>query len=371
VTSFDPNYVQEIIQNETMRGGQVFFVQNKIKDLNHIYEILIKILPDISIALVHGQMDGEYIEQTLLDFMDKKYDVLLSTNIIESGIDIPNANTIIINNAHQFGLSDLHQLRGRVGRSHQKAYCYLLSPPYSTLTREAKQRLQAMEQNAALGAGFQIAMRDLDLRGAGNLLGAEQSGFMSDIGYDTFMKILDEAITELKEGEYKDLYQEDLSHENKDYAKECQIETDVDMYIPDGYIATSQDRMKVYSELNKVKSEKELTAYLKQVEDVYGSLPAQVKEIYEVLHLKWVATKLGIERIIIKSTKMRCYLIQNQESRFYESKIFQKILDFISQQRHGASIKQTNNHIILEFSQIKNTAEARTKLNEIQGFIHQ
>jgi transcription-repair coupling factor (superfamily II helicase) len=292
--------------------------------------------------------------------------VLLSTNIIESGIDISNVNTIIINNAHQFGLSDLHQLRGRVGRSDRKAYCYLLSPPYSTLTNDAKQRLSAMEQNAELGSGFQIAMRDLDLRGAGNLLGGEQSGFISDIGYDTFMKILDEAIMELKEGDYKELYADERVE--KTFVRECQIETDYDMYIPDKYITGSQERLNVYTELNQMKTEKELIVYLSQLKDVYGKLPNQIQDICDAIRLKWLATKLGVERIIIKNGKMRCYLVQNQESPFYKSDIFGKMLNYLSQYPVGSSMKQTAQHIILEFSTFKNCIEAKDKLEHVLKF---
>ena len=330
-------------------------------------EMLQAILPNLDIAVAHGQLEGDVIEQTIIDFIDKKYDLLLSTNIIESGIDISNVNTIIINNAHQFGLSDLHQLRGRVGRSDRKAYCYLLSPPYSTLTNEAKQRLSAMEQNAELGSGFQIAMRDLDLRGAGNLLGGEQSGFISDIGYDTFMKILDEAITELKEVDYKDLYADEKKE--KVYVKECQIETDYDMYIPDKYITGSQERLNVYSELNQIKTERELIGYLVKLKDIYGKLPPQIKDICDAIRLKWIATQLGIERIIIKNGRMRCYLVQSQDSSFYQSDIFGKILNYLAQYPVGSSMKQTTQHIILEFSTFNNCVEAKDKLEHVLNTI--
>lgn len=363
LTVFDPEYLKEIIQNEIGRGGQVFFVHNRVKDLLQMREMLQALLPNLDIALAHGQIEGDVIEQTIMDFVQQKFDLLLSTNIIESGIDIPNVNTIIINNAHQFGLSDLHQLRGRVGRSDRKAYCYLLSPPYSTLTKEAKQRLSAMEQNSELGSGFQIAMRDLDLRGAGNLLGGEQSGFITDIGYDTFMKILDEAITELKEGDYKELYADERVE--KSFVRECQIETDYDMYIPDKYITGSQERLNVYTELNQMKTEKELIVYLSQLNDIYGKLPNQIQDICDAIRLKWLATKLGVERIIIKNGKMRCYLVQNQDSPFYKSDIFGKMLNYLSQYPVGSSMKQTTQHIILEFSTFKNCIEAKDKLEHV------
>lgn len=372
VTLFDPDYIQEIIHNEISRGGQVFFVHNRVKDLDQIKGLLMKILPNLDIAIAHGQLDGEVIEKTIMDFIDKKYDVLLSTNIIESGIDITNVNTIIINNAHQFGLSDLHQLRGRVGRSDKKAYCYLLTPPYSTLTSDAKQRLNAMEHNAELGSGFQIAMRDLDLRGAGNLLGGEQSGFISDIGYDTFMKILDEAITELKEVDYKDLYSNEIeqntSSKERNYSKECQIESEEDMYIPDNYIKGSQERLQVYTDLNQIMDESELHQYLTKLKDIYGKHPIQLNHICDAIRLKWVATKLGIERIILKNGKMRCYLIQNQESIFYQSEIFGKILNYIAAYPVGTNMKQTSQHIILEFSNFNTSKEAKDKLEHIRSY---
>ncbi|CAG0899176.1 unnamed protein product, partial [Darwinula stevensoni] len=369
LTLLDPEYIKEIINNEVGRGGQVFFVHNRVKDLFQIKDMLQAILPSIDIAIAHGQLEGDVIEKTLIDFIEHKYDVLLSTNIIESGIDISNVNTIIINNAHQFGLSDLHQLRGRVGRSDRKAYCYLLSPPYSTLTNDAKQRLSAMEQNAELGSGFQIAMRDLDLRGAGNLLGGEQSGFISDIGYDTFMKILDEAILELKEGDYKELYADERTE--KSFVRECQIETDYDMYIPDKYITGSQERLNVYTELNQMKMEKELTVYLSQLKDIYGKLPNQIQDICDAIRLKWLATKLGVERIIIKNGKMRCYLVQNQDSPFYKSDIFGKMLNYLSKYPVGSSMKQTAQHIILEFSTFKNCIEAKDKLEHVLKFTNE
>jgi transcription-repair coupling factor (superfamily II helicase) len=367
VTVFDPDYIKEIIENEAGRGGQVFFVHNKVKDLFQLKEMLHKIIPDIDIAYAHGQLDGDVIEKTLIDFIDKKYDVLLSTNIIESGIDISNANTIIINNAHQFGLSDLHQLRGRVGRSDRKAFCYLLSPPFSTLTTEAKQRLNAMENNSELGSGFQIAMRDLDLRGAGNLLGAEQSGFISDIGYETFMKILDEAITELKEGEYKELYQEENKNKIINYSRDCQIETDNDMFIPDSYIPNSQDRLKVYSDLNNVKDENELNDYLKNLKDIHGKLPKQINEITESIKLKWIATQLGIERIILKNNKLKCILIQNQDASFYQTERFGLMIDYIQANPEGISFKQSPQYIVIEFNNVRNTPEATTRLAKMRN----
>lgn len=365
---FDLEFIKEIIENEILRGGQVFFVHNRVKDLDQLYLMLKKVLPKINIAKAHGQLDGDTLEEILVDFVDQKYDVLLSTNIIESGIDIPNANTIIINNAHHFGMSDLHQLRGRVGRGKRKAYCYLVSPAKSTLTNESKQRLNAIEQNSELGSGFQIAMRDLDLRGAGNLLGGEQSGFISDIGYDTFMKILDETIMELKENDYKDLYE--IKEEDKEYTRDCQIESDYDMYIPDEYIVGSQERMSCYTDLNNVKNEQELQVFLKNLKDIYGDIPTPLHEIANAIRLKWTATKLGIERIILKKGKMKCYLIQNQDSSYYQSPLFGNLLNYVSQFPVGTNMKQTPQHIIIEFQPFHNCKEAKDKLDHIMLSVH-
>jgi transcription-repair coupling factor (superfamily II helicase) len=363
IAQFEPEFIKEVIENEVFRGGQVFFVNNRIKELEQLKATLQNIMPNVEMVLAHGQLDGDKLEEIFVDFMDKKYDVLFSTNIIESGIDIPNANTIIINNAHQFGMSDLHQMRGRVGRSNKKAYCYLLCPNIHSLTNEAKQRLRAIEQNAELGSGFQIAMRDLDLRGAGNLLGGEQSGFISDIGYDTFMKIMDETITELKEGEYSDLYE--TKAEDIVYAKDCVIESDFDLFIPDEYIPQSQERMNIYTEFNQIENEHKMQKYLTQLKDKFGKFPPQVFEICNAIRLKWVATKLGIERIILKNGKMKCYLIQNQDSRYYQSDIFGKLLQFVSNNPVGINMKQTPQHLIIEFSNVSSSESAKVKLERV------
>jgi transcription-repair coupling factor (superfamily II helicase) len=367
VISFDLDYLKEIIQNEVYRGGQVFFVHNRVKDLANLKATIETILPELEIAVSHGQMEGNQLETILLDFMDKKYDILLSTNIIEAGIDIPNANTIIINNAHHFGLSDLHQLRGRVGRSNQKAYCYLVTPPRSTLNSDSVQRLKAIEQYSDLGSGFQVAMRDLDLRGAGNLLGGEQSGFISDIGYDTYVKILEEAIMELKEVDYKDIYEQESGPVDDDqkYSKECQIETDYDMYIPDDYIVNSQDRMAIYAEMNQLKEEPQLQNFIKNMEDRFGKIPKSTLGLADAIRLKWTAMALGIERIVIKNNKMRCYLIQNQQSSFYASDRFSKILQYLATFPSATSMKQTQAHLVLEFSNFENCAQANEKLQHI------
>lgn len=364
----NPDIIKEAIENEIYRGGQVFFVHNRVKDLADIKEMLLKIVPNADIALAHGQMGGDHLEEIILDFVEKKYDVLLSTNIIESGIDIPNANTIIINNAHWFGLSDLHQLRGRVGRSNKKAFCYLLSPPHSTLTQDARNRLKTIEQFSELGSGFNVSMRDMDIRGAGNLLGGEQSGFISEIGYDTYHKILDEAIAELKEVDYKELYAEETTKEDRDFTRDCQIETDTEMLIPTEYVKSINERLALYTELNDVKTEAEIEAYNQRLKDRFGEIPPPIIELYEAIRLKWVAKKLGLERIILKNKLMKCYFIQNQESIFFQTGVFDKILAYIAAYPVNSAMKQTGNYLILEFKHIENTLEGRKKLEHIISY---
>jgi transcription-repair coupling factor (superfamily II helicase) len=345
---FSEELIKEAIYNEVQRGGQVFFVHNRVQNLIDIAAMIRKICPDIDIAEAHGQMEPQKLESTLVAFIDKKYDVLVCTNIIETGLDIPNANTIIINNAHQFGLSDLHQLRGRVGRSNKKAHCYLFCPPLSVLTNEARKRLQTIEEFSDLGDGFNIAMRDLDIRGAGNLLGGEQSGFISDIGFETYQKILDEAIQELKENEFKDLFQDDAKKE-KQYVRDVQMETDIEMLIPDEYVNSIQERLKLYTELDSLQTEAELDSFATRIQDRFGKLPPQVSELFEGLRLRWMCKKLGFERIVLKNKKLRCYFVTNPQSKFYETDGFKRIVSFVTLrgEKHQLSFKKSNEHFIL------------------------
>jgi transcription-repair coupling factor (superfamily II helicase) len=345
---FSEELIKEAIYKEVERGGQVFFVHNRVQNLIDIAAMIRKICPDIDIAEAHGQMEPQKLESTLVAFIDKKYDVLVCTNIIETGLDIPNANTIIINNAHQFGLSDLHQLRGRVGRSNKKAHCYLFCPPLSVLTNEARKRLKTIEEFSDLGDGFNIAMRDLDIRGAGNLLGGEQSGFISDIGFETYQKILDEAIQELKENEFKDLFQDDAKKE-KNYVKDVQMETDIEMLIPDEYVNSIQERLKLYTELDSLQTEAELDSFATRIQDRFGKLPPQVSELFEGLRLRWMCKKLGFERIVLKNKKLRCYFVTNPQSKFYETDGFKRIVSFVTLrgEKHQLSFKKSNEHFIL------------------------
>jgi len=290
------------------------------------------------------------------------------TNIVESGLDIPNANTIIINNAHWFGLSDLHQLRGRVGRSNKKAFCYLFTPPISTLPDDARKRLKTIEEFSDLGSGFNIAMRDMDIRGAGNLLGAEQSGFIAEIGYETYHKILDETIRELKQTEFKDLYKEELE-QKQDFVRECQVDTDVEMLIPDGYVKNINERLNLYTELSSVKDEQALIKYRDDLRDRFGPVPPQVEELFHAVRLSWLGKELGFEKIVIKSNQLRGYFPENQESFYYQSETFGNILKYVQRFPKKCRVKQTEKNLFLIFEGIKTMEEARVKLGDIKGAV--
>lgn len=365
----DPVVIKEAIEYEVYRGGQVFFVHNRVKDIVEVREMLRKIVPNIEIGVAHGQMEGPHLEEVLMKFINREYDVLLSTNIIESGIDISNANTIIINNAHHFGMSDLHQLRGRVGRSNKNAFCYLLTPPMSTLTSEAKQRLKTLEEFSELGSGFNIAMRDMDIRGAGNLLGGEQSGFIADIGYDVYHKILDEAIRELKQTEFKDLYKEELDR-TQDYVRDCSIETDLEMLIPNSYVSNTTERMILYRDLNELKDEEQLKAFEEQLHDRFGEVPKSVYELFNAMRMKWIATKLGMEQIILKGKHLRCYFVANKESSFYASNVFMKIMEYAQLRRTGIYLRETEKFLVLNFEGVRNMKDADDRMKDLENFVY-
>lgn len=363
--TFDAAFIRDAIYFEIYRNGQVFFVHNRVRDINEIAELLRKTCPDISIGVAHGQMDGDELEDHMLKFVDREYDVLVSTNIVESGLDIPNANTIIINNAHWFGLSDLHQLRGRVGRSNKKAFCYLITPPIYGLPEDARKRLRTIEQFADLGSGFQISMRDMDIRGAGNLLGAEQSGFIADIGFDAYHKILDEAIRELKHTEYKQLFAEQIE-EKQDFVSDVTIETDLEMLIPDSYINSVSERMSLYTRLDNVTDETGIEKFKTELIDRFGPIPKQVEELFNGIRLRWIAKELGFEKLIFKIRKLRCYFPENQQSYYYESAFFQKLLAYIASQKGFCTLKQTSTHLILIFEQVQSMAHAKQLLEKVQ-----
>ena len=367
VRTFNEELIREAIYYEINRGGQVFFVHNRVKSLPDITALVRRLCPDIDIGMAHGQMESKHLEKTLLDFIDRKYDVLMCTNIIETGLDIPNANTIIINQANQFGMSDLHQLRGRVGRSNKKAFCYLISPPLSVMTSDARKRLKAIEDFSDLGSGFSIAMKDLDIRGAGNLLGAEQSGFITDIGYETYQKILEEAIQELKENEFKELFKDDLE-EQQAFVREVQIDTDEEMHIPDEYVSNIQERLSLYTDLNNLNNEAEIEAFEAQLQDRFGKVPPQVKYLFDGLRLRWICKSLGFERLILKKQKLLCYFVENPQSAFYETASFHRILQYVNREgkKEGLSFKKTHRHFIMIKEKVRSLKEARAILEKIK-----
>ncbi len=356
---FSDDVIREAIDFEIMRGGQVFFVHNRVKNLQDIADNIKKLCPQAEIAVAHGQLDPDKLEKTLVAFIEGKFDVLVCTNIIETGLDIANANTMIINNAHQFGMSDLHQLRGRVGRSNKKAYCYLFAPPLSVLTTDARKRLKTLEEFSDLGSGFQIAMRDMDIRGAGNLLGGEQSGFIADIGYETYHKILEEAITELKETDYKELFK-DENDKKKEFIRDVDIDTDTEMLIPDSYVSNIQERLLLYTELDKLSSKQDIETFSKNLQDRFGKIPPQVYELFEGLRMRTNSKKLGFERIVLKNRKMNCYFVSNPQSAYFETDVFNNIMQYVAKEGHfkGLSIKQSRNYLILTKEGIKSLKQA-------------
>ncbi len=363
--TFNEELIIEAINYEIARGGQVFFIHNRIKTLDDVASIIKRLVPDARVVMAHGQLESKELERKLLDFVDYKYDVLVSTNIIETGLDIPNANTMFINNANQFGLSDLHQLRGRVGRSNKKAFCYLLAPPLSVLTPEARKRLKTLEEFNELGSGFNIAMRDLDIRGAGNLLGGEQSGFITDIGYETYMKILEEAMHELKESEFKELYKSEL-RKDRIYVRDVEVDIDSEILIPDFYVKDIQERLNLYSYLVKIKDEEGIEKFRKELKDRFGNIPHQIDNLFEGLRVKWICKSLGFERFSLKSKKMRLFFISNPQSSFYDSDIFQSIMIVVNQdKKSGFIFKQTSKHYILIKDNVRSMKGARLLLERI------
>ncbi len=366
VRVFDEKLIQDAIYNEVHRGGQVFFVHNRVTELPAMAALLQRLCPDLNIAVAHGQMEAEKLERVLIEFIERRYDVLVCTNIIETGLDIPNANTIIINRADLFGLSDLHQLRGRVGRSNVRAFCYLLSPPMSTLTAETRKRLRTIEEFSDLGDGFQVALRDLDIRGAGNLLGAEQSGFIADIGYETYQKILDEAIQELKETEFKELFREELSQKGA-YVHDVAIETDVEMLIPDEYVPSTGERLSLYTQLNSISDEAGIEAFAHALRDRFGPIPPQVDALFEALRLRWLCKPLGFERLVLKNHRLRCYFVGNPQSPFFETESFQRLLQFIAEKGRvmGLSLKQTARELVVIQEDVRTLQQAKRTLEQL------
>jgi transcription-repair coupling factor (superfamily II helicase) len=348
---FNEDFIRDAIYYETERGGQVFFIHNRVQGLAEMSALIQGLCPDLSVGHAHGQLEGHELEERIMDFIDMKYDVLVCTNIVESGVDIPNVNTIIVNNAHQFGLSDLHQLRGRVGRSNKKAFCYLLAP-LSTLPSDSRKRLQTLEQFSDLGSGFQIAMRDLDIRGAGNLLGGEQSGFMADIGFEMYQKILEEAIRELKRSAFKDLFKEEISKQD-DYVSDCTIDTDLEVLIPDDYVESITERLSLYTRLDNCEQETELTGFHQEMVDRFGPMPPQVEDLYTTVRCRWLAVDLGFEKMTLKEDTLRCYFINRPDSPYFESELFKNVLAYLQTATNKARLKQAGKNFLLVVDQVK------------------
>ena len=367
ITGFNEETIRDAISYELARGGQVYFIHNRVENIKEVAGTLQRLVPNAKIGIGHGQLEGKKLEGIMMDFMHGDFDVLVATTIIESGLDIPNANTIIINQAQNFGLSDLHQMRGRVGRSNKKAFCFLLAPPQSALTPEARKRLRALEEFNDLGSGFNIAMRDLDIRGAGDMLGGEQSGFISDIGYDTYQKILDEAIQELKEGEFKELYAEELKEENRVFVKDCVIETDMEILMPTNYVNAVDERLRLYKQLNDISEEEELQKFAKNLKDRFGNIPHQTEELLATMRLKWLAQDIGLERLYMKNSILRGYFISNSESDYYQTETFGKILMFVQKNPKACKMKEIKGKLALTFNQIKSIEEAYETLNNIHN----
>jgi len=364
VQVFHEDIIRESIYFETERGGQVFFIHNRVQGLAEMCAMIQKLCPDLSIGFAHGQLEGHQLEEKIFDFIERKYDVLVCTNIVESGVDIPNVNTIIINNAHQFGLSDLHQLRGRVGRSNKKAFCYLLAPPMSTLPDDSRKRLQTLEQFSELGSGFQIAMRDLDIRGAGNLLGGEQSGFMAEIGFEMYQKILAEAVRELKRSDFKELFVEEISKQD-DFVQDCAIDTDLEIMLPDSYVESIGERLSLYTRMDQSEDDAALEAMKIELIDRFGPMPKQVASLFTTIQSRRLAIALGFEKMTLKDETLRCFFINRPDSPYYESAIFKGLLSYTQTAMNNAHFKQVGKTFILIIKDVKSMEHCFATLTKI------
>jgi transcription-repair coupling factor (superfamily II helicase) len=370
VIRFNEEIIRDGIRYEISRGGQVFFIHNRIENIKEVAGMLQRLVPDAKIGIGHGQLEGRKLEQLMLSFINNEFDILVSTTIVENGLDVPNANTIFINNANNFGLSDLHQMRGRVGRSNKKAFCFFITPPYHVMTDDARKRIEALELHSDLGSGLNIAMKDLEIRGAGDLLGGEQSGFINDIGFDTYQKILNEAIEELKETEFKDLYKDDIG-KSKEYIKEVQIDTDFEILFPDDYINNITERLSLYNDLSKLTTEEELHEFEKHLIDRFGELPVQVVDLMNSVRIKWMAKKLGLERIILKQKRMIGYFISNQNSDYYQSESFTDILKYVQDNSKMCVMKEKETkkglRLLITFIRIDSVEKALDILMQISN----
>ena len=365
--TFNEIIIRDAISFELRRGGQVFFVHNRVRDIEQVANIVLKLVPDARVGVAHGQMEGARLEKVMLKFIAGEYDILVSTNIIESGLDIPNANTIIINQAHMFGLSDLHQMRGRVGRSNKKAFCYLLTPPAIGLTSDARKRLSTLEEFSDLGDGFKVAMRDLDIRGAGNLLGAEQTGFISDLGFDAYHKILDESIQELKETEFKELFASELEASTQVLVQDCSVETDLEILIPEDYVANISERLNLYSKLDNIENEAALQKFIAGMIDRFGPLPDSVKDLTETVRLRWLAQNLGFEKLMLKNENLKGYLVPSDNEAYYKSPVFGKILSYVQKHPKKCRLREHKKRLILTVNEILSVKEGIEMLSAMNG----
>jgi transcription-repair coupling factor (superfamily II helicase) len=365
---FQEEFIRDAIRFELKRGGQVFFVHNRVSDIESIANIILRLVPDAKISVGHGQMDPDRLEKVMVGFINGEADILISTNIIESGLDIPNANTMIINSAHMFGMSDLHQMRGRVGRSNKKAFCYMLTPPVSTLTRDARKRLQTLEEFSDLGDGFKVAMRDLDIRGAGNMLGAEQSGFITDLGYELYHKILDEAVQELKENEFKNLFNLDLPDDPFDAnLPDCQLETDLPVLIPENYVSNISERLSLYNQLDNIKDEAELKSFMQSLEDRFGKIPEEARNLLQMVRVRWMAEMAGFEKLVLKNNILKGYFVSTSREDFYKSDNFGRVLDYINKHKADCNLGEFKNKPLLTVKNIQDIEQLKKVMFGLSG----
>jgi transcription-repair coupling factor (superfamily II helicase) len=367
--TFNESIIRDAISFELRRGGQVFFVHNRVNDIEQVANIVFKLVPDARIGIAHGQMTGDKLEKVMIKFIDGENDVLVSTNIIESGLDIPNANTIIINQAHMFGLSDLHQMRGRVGRSNKKAFCYLLTPPASLLTADSRKRLASLEEFSELGDGFKVAMRDLDIRGAGNLLGAEQSGFINDLGFETYHKILDDAIHELKETDFRDLFAVELAERAKLVVQDCTIETDLEILIPDNYVNNTSERLQLYSRLDNIRNEDHLLIFTDELRDRFGEIPLSVRELISTVRLRWLGEEIGFEKISLKNGKLRGYFVTGND-HYFNSEVFGKVLAYVQLHPRQCKLREQSGKQMILADNVESVNDAIRFLQDVLQIGH-
>ena len=366
---FDEETLRDAISYELQRDGQVYFINNRIDNLKEIAGLVQRLVPDARIITGHGQLDGKELEERVLDFMDGKYDVLISTTIVESGVDVPNANTIFINDAQRFGIADLHQMRGRVGRSDRKAFCYLITPPYDMITSDARKRLEAIEQFSDLGSGFQIAMKDLEIRGAGDLLGAEQSGFINEMGFETYQKLMQEALEELQDDEsFEELFnnEEDRKKLFKS-VKEVNIDTDFELMLPDHYVDSTSERLLLYQRLAEIENKKDLEKFQNELEDRFGKLPEEAVNLLKSVELKWLAAEIGFEKIVMKKGVFLGYFPDNPQDKFYQSEKFKHLLNYLTQNPSQAQLKEKNNQLLMRKDNMESIEEINQLLSSINN----